>query len=127
MQLPVIGSGVEQALLQLGLGDVGEFGVETAHRMRLIQRDGDIESLQPLFLASSQMVANYGLGPIFDGMGLIHAVLSYCGGITITFTSCPGMLPDPASYERCIRKAFDELAKAAGVRDEAAVASAAGL
>lgn len=73
---------------------------------------------EPLFLAGSQMVANYGLGPIFDGIGLIHAVLSYCGGITITFTSCPNMLPDPDYYEACILDAFEELAAAAGLRDQ---------
>jgi WS/DGAT/MGAT family acyltransferase len=71
---------------------------------------------EPLFLAGSRMVANYGLGPIFDGMGLMHAVLSYCGGITITFTSCPGMLPDPGLYERCLLESFEELAKAASAR-----------
>jgi hypothetical protein len=62
------------------------------------------------------MVACYGLGPIFDGVGLIHPVLSYDGGITISFTSCPEMLPDPARYENLIEESFEELAAAAGVR-----------
>jgi len=69
----------------------------------------------PLFLAGSRMTACYGLGPIFDGVGLIHPVLSYDGGITISFTSCPEMLPDPGRYEECLQEAFDELAEAAGV------------
>ena len=29
----------------------------------------------------------YGVGMIVDGMGLIHPVMSYCGDITISFTS----------------------------------------
>jgi WS/DGAT/MGAT family acyltransferase len=81
---------------------------------------------EPLFLAGSRMVACYGLGPIFDGVGLIHAVLSYDGGITISFTSCPQMLPDPARYEECLNEAFEELAEAAGAGSVAAVAAAGG-
>jgi WS/DGAT/MGAT family acyltransferase len=71
---------------------------------------------EPLFLAGSRMVACYGLGPIFDGVGLIHPVLSYDGGITISFTSCPEMLPDPARYEAFLQESFEELVAAAGVR-----------
>jgi hypothetical protein len=78
---------------------------------------------EPLFLAGSQMVACYGLGPIFDGVGLMHPVLSYDGGITISFTSCPEMLPDPARYEECLHEAFEELAAAAGIRATADVAA----
>ncbi len=70
---------------------------------------------EALFLAGGRMVACYGMGPIFDGVGLIHPVLSYDGGITISFTSCPEMLPNPARYEECIHEAFEELAQAAGV------------
>jgi WS/DGAT/MGAT family acyltransferase len=81
---------------------------------------------EPLFLAGSRMVACYGLGPIFDGVGLIHPVLSYDGGITISFTSCPEMLPNPARYEGLLREAFDELAVAAGVRSPAEAAVAGG-
>jgi hypothetical protein len=64
---------------------------------------------EPLYLAGAKMVANYGIGPIFDGVGLIHPVLSYNGGITIAFTSCPSMLREPALYEACLRSAFEEL------------------
>lgn len=71
---------------------------------------------EPLFLAGSRMVACYGLGPIFDGVGLIHPVLSYDGGITISFTSCPEMLPEPARYEKLLHDSFEELASATGVR-----------
>jgi diacylglycerol O-acyltransferase len=78
---------------------------------------------EPLFLAGSRMVACYGLGPIFDGVGLIHPVLSYDGGITISFTSCPEMLPDPARYEDCLRESFEELAQAAGVGSTASTAT----
>jgi WS/DGAT/MGAT family acyltransferase len=71
---------------------------------------------EPLFLAGARMVACYGLGPIFDGVGLIHPVLSYDGGITISFVSCPQMLPDSARYEALLEDSFEELAAAAGIR-----------
>jgi WS/DGAT/MGAT family acyltransferase len=78
---------------------------------------------EPLFLAGSRMVACYGLGPIFDGVGLIHPVLSYDGGITISFTSCPEMLPDPARYEEALRESFEGLVAAAGVQTTTDVAA----
>ncbi len=79
---------------------------------------------EPLFLAGARMVACYGFGPIFDGVGLIHPVLSYDGGITISFTSCPEMLPEPAHYEVCIHEAYEELAQAAGVQRTTDLAAA---
>ena len=63
----------------------------------------------PLYMAGAQLVAMYGAGMIVDGMGLIHPVMSYCGDITISFTSCREMLPDPAHYAdvhpRVVRRA----------------------
>lgn len=64
-------------------------------------------------MAGSRLLATYGLGPIFDGVGLMHAVLNYCWTISIAFTSCRRMLPDPEFYARCLRESFDELATAA--------------
>ena len=52
----------------------------------------------PLYMAGAELVAMYGVGMIIEGMGLIHPVMSYCGDITISFTSCREMLPDPAFY-----------------------------
>jgi diacylglycerol O-acyltransferase len=66
----------------------------------------------PLYMAGAKMVAMYGAGMIGDGMGLIHPVMSYCGDITISFTSCREMLPDPGFYADCLRESFDDLAKA---------------
>jgi WS/DGAT/MGAT family acyltransferase len=63
----------------------------------------------PLYSAGARLVANYGLGPIQDGLGLIHPIFSYCGGITIAFTACRAMLPDPRFYEDCLRESFEEL------------------
>jgi hypothetical protein len=55
------------------------------------------------------MIAAIGIGPITQGMGLIFPVLSYCGRITISFTSCREILPDPVFFEDCIKQSFTEL------------------
>jgi diacylglycerol O-acyltransferase len=70
----------------------------------------------PLYMAGAQLVGMYGAGMITEGMGLIHPVMSYCGDITISFTSCREMLPDPAYYADCIRESFDDLAASGGGR-----------
>ena len=70
----------------------------------------------PLYMAGARLVAMFGAGMIVEGMGLIHPVMSYCGDITISFTSCREMLPDPAHYAECIRDSFDELTAAERAR-----------
>ena len=67
----------------------------------------------PLYFTGARMVALYGIGPILDGMGLIHPVFSYSGRISISVTSCREMLPDPAFYAQCIQDSFDLLYEAA--------------
>ena len=49
------------------------------------------------------------MGPLFDGMGLIFPVFSYNGNITIAFTSCREMLPDPKTLADFLDETFDEL------------------
>jgi WS/DGAT/MGAT family acyltransferase len=66
----------------------------------------------PLYMAGAKLVAMYGAGMIGDGMGLIHPVMSYCGDITISFTSCREMLPDPAVYAQALRDSMASLADA---------------
>ena len=69
----------------------------------------------PLYSAGAQLVTQFGLGPIFDGMGLIFPVLSYCGFITISLTSCREMMPDPEFFGRCLDESFEALKEATGV------------
>ena len=67
----------------------------------------------PLYFCGAEMVGYYGLGPLVSGMGLIHPVLSYNGHLSIAFTSCRTMLPDPAAYAACLQQSFDDLVRAA--------------
>jgi diacylglycerol O-acyltransferase / wax synthase len=64
---------------------------------------------QPLYFCGARMVTTYGMGPIGDGLGLIHGVFSYCGQITIAATSCRKQMPDPAFYAKCLQDSFDEM------------------
>jgi WS/DGAT/MGAT family acyltransferase len=63
----------------------------------------------PLYSTGARLVTQYGLGPVFDGMGLIFPVFSYCGHITVSFTSCRDMLPDPEFLAECLQESFEEL------------------
>jgi diacylglycerol O-acyltransferase / wax synthase len=66
----------------------------------------------PLYFAGAQLVRQMGLGPIFDGMGLINTIYSYGPEIAISFTSDRAMMPDPASYAQALRDSFTELQNA---------------
>lgn len=63
----------------------------------------------PLYSAGARLVTQFGLGPVFDGMGLIFPVFSYCGYLMISVTSCREMMPDPEFFAECLQASFDEL------------------
>jgi diacylglycerol O-acyltransferase len=63
----------------------------------------------PLYMAGARLVTQFGLGPIFDGMGIIFPVYSYGGQITISVNSCRKMMPDPEVFGGFIQETFDEL------------------
>jgi len=67
----------------------------------------------PLFFCGARMVAMYGLGPVFDSMGLINTIYSYTDTIAISFTCDRVMMPDPENYAQGLRSAFDALKAAA--------------
>ena len=67
----------------------------------------------PLYFCGAEQIGYFGLGPVTDGMGLIHPVLSYNGTLTISATSDREMMPDPANYADCLRQAIAETLDAA--------------
>jgi diacylglycerol O-acyltransferase / wax synthase len=67
----------------------------------------------PLYFAGAKMVKMYGLGPIFDSMGLINTIYSYVDEIAISFTCDRDMMPDPDAYAAALRQSFGELLAAA--------------
>jgi WS/DGAT/MGAT family acyltransferase len=66
----------------------------------------------PLYLGNAKVHVMLGLGPLLHLMGMFHAVLSGVGRISITFVTCPEMIPDPEFYRQCLQEAYDELEKA---------------
>ena len=63
----------------------------------------------PIFSTGARMVASYGTGPVTDGLGLFHAIGSYCGQFVISATCCRVMMPDLEFYRECLQESFDEL------------------
>ena len=49
----------------------------------------------PLYSAGARLVANYPMGPIFDGGGLNMTVMSYMDNLDFGLVSCADLLPDP--------------------------------
>jgi WS/DGAT/MGAT family acyltransferase len=68
---------------------------------------------EPLYFCGSRMVSMAGMGPVFDGMGLINAVYSYAGGVSLAFTAERDMMPDPQVYADGLRSSFEALRVAA--------------
>src|SRR5262249_319 len=69
---------------------------------------------QPLYMNGARILSTLGMGPIGEGMGLIHVVLSYNGRISIGVTTCREMAPDLDVYVAHLRAAYDELAALPG-------------
>lgn len=67
----------------------------------------------PIYMNGARLVTQFGLGPVFEGMGIIHPVFSYCGRISIAFTSDRNIMPDPETYAACLDDSFQELKAAA--------------
>ncbi len=63
----------------------------------------------PLYMNGNLMLANMGLGPIFDGVGLIIPILSYNGALSISPTSTHNIMPDIDVFTRYIRESANTL------------------
>jgi len=70
-----------------------------------------------LFMCGAELVHSFSLGPLLPNVGLFHIVYSAVqnkkGTVTLSFTACRDMLPDPAFYAQCLQESFAELKKAA--------------
>ena len=64
---------------------------------------------QPLYFCGAPMVTMIGLGPVSQGMGIIFPIMSYCGRVSISFTTCRDMVPDPQFFETCINESITEM------------------
>ncbi|MEH6604975.1 MAG: wax ester/triacylglycerol synthase family O-acyltransferase [Pseudomonadales bacterium] len=63
----------------------------------------------PIYMSGARVHTLMGLGPLLDGVGLFHAVISNSDNISIMAASCREMMPDPEFYAQCLQESFDEL------------------
>jgi hypothetical protein len=70
-----------------------------------------------LYLCGAALVRSMSLGPLLPNVGLFHVVYSTVqekrGSVTLSFTACRDMLPDPGFYGDCLQASFEELREAA--------------
>ncbi len=66
-------------------------------------------SPRPTYLPGAELQLVLGFGPLRDTMGLFHIVTHNAQRYSISFTSCPTMLPDEDVYEECLRRSIREL------------------
>jgi WS/DGAT C-terminal domain len=64
----------------------------------------------PLYSAGAMLVANYPMGPIFDGNGLNMTVMSYRDQLDFGLQGCPSLLGDPWVLAGHLEAALEELA-----------------
>jgi len=63
----------------------------------------------PLYMDGKLMLANMGMAPIFDGMGLIIPVLSYNGVLSFSPTTASNIMPDVDLFTRYLRESANTL------------------
>lgn len=69
----------------------------------------------PLWCMGARMVANYPMGPIYDGAGVNVTVMSYLDQLDFGVVSCPALLSDPWEVADGLAESLAELVKAASV------------
>lgn len=67
----------------------------------------------PMYLGGARLNAIIGMGPLADGVGISHAIMSGGGKFPITFNACKQILTDPEFYEQCLKESWEELQQAA--------------
>ena len=68
--------------------------------------------IAPMSLLGAKCVAGFAAGPSADGIGLVHAITSLSGILSIGFSACRELMPDPEFYGQCIEDSYNALAAA---------------
>jgi len=63
----------------------------------------------PLYHQGSKLQTYCGVPPLTDGMGIAHAVYSFCGKISISVVACGEAMKDSEFYISCCEDAFEDL------------------
>ena len=64
-------------------------------------------------MCGAALIDSISLGPLLPNVGLFQIVYSSVqdkkGIISISFTACRDMMPDPGFYASCLKSSFEEL------------------
>ncbi|MEQ8690560.1 MAG: wax ester/triacylglycerol synthase family O-acyltransferase [Pseudomonadales bacterium] len=63
----------------------------------------------PLYMGGARLAGMCNMGIVLDGLGIFHAVSSYCGTATVAFQACRVAMPDPENYRICLQESFDAM------------------
>ena len=67
----------------------------------------------PMYLAGAKMFESFGIGPLMPKTGSFHTISSCSDWLSICFTACKEMVPDPNFYRQCLQDEFVALKEAA--------------
>lgn len=81
----------------------------------------------PLYVGGSRLLAQMGMAPILEGMGLILTVTTYAGVMSFSAFSSPAVMPDLDAFTRMIRESANELEAALLPRAQRIEAEGPGL
>ena len=63
----------------------------------------------PLYMSGARLAGMCNMGIVLDGLGIFHAVSSYCGTATVSFQACRVAMPDPENYRICLQESFESM------------------
>ena len=66
----------------------------------------------PLYHMGARMESFAGVPPLIDGVGIAHAIYSYCSNVQLSVISCTDMMPDPELYEKFLQESYNNLINA---------------
>jgi diacylglycerol O-acyltransferase / wax synthase len=73
----------------------------------------------PLYFLGSKLLHSFPMVPLLENTGLGVAIFSYDGNLNWGFNADYALLPDLAAFRDAVGRAFRELSRAAGVKEEA--------
>ncbi len=108
--LAKLADAVPFGLANLAAGVYSRYNLNEYHRPPFNVTITNVPGPQfPLYMNGHKILSIFALTPVVDGLGLIIAVLSYNGQVSITATSDAKTMPDADQFARYIRESANEL------------------
>ncbi len=117
--LAKLADAVPFGLANLAAGVYSRYNLNEFHRPPFNVTITNVPGPQfPLYMSGNKILSMFALTPVVDGLGLIIAVLSYNGQVSITATSDATTMPDADQFARYIRESANELEEIVLAREE---------